>query len=393
MGSNDGAETCDLVGLYLLSQLQDLGLDIGLYRDDGLALSKFSRRKNEQIKKKICEIFERNGLKITITANLKVVDFLDVTLDLNLGTYRPFLKPNDKPQYVHKDSNHPPGVKKNIAEAINERLSTISSNEDLFNEAAPIYQNALKESGYDYKLKFNPPDENTSNKKRQRTRNCIWFNPPYSMNVSESVAHKFLKALDKHFDKSNPLHKILNRHTVKVSYRTTPNMKKIISGHNAKIQTKPTELLTDKNCNCQSKKKCPLDGNCLETNVVYQATVIETKTQQTETYIGLTAPPFKQRFNNHTKSFNLRTYETDTELSKYIWKLKDGGIKYIIKWKIIDRGRSFNPVSKTCQLCTNEKLYLLRRPKLCSLNAHNELGSYCRHQKSLLHSNPKKSKT
>ena len=145
------------------------------------------------------------------------------------------------------------------------------------------------------------------------------------MNVSESVAHKFLKALDKHFDKSNPLHKILNRHTVKVSYRTTPNMKKIISGHNAKIQTKPTELLTDKNCNCQSKKKCPLDGNCLETNVVYQATVIETKTQQTETYIGLTAPPFKKRFNNHTKSFNHRKYKTDTELSKHIWKLKDGG--------------------------------------------------------------------
>ena len=130
--------------------------------------------------------------------------------------------------------------------------------------------------------------------------------PPYSMNVSESVAHKFLKALDKHFDKSNPLPKILNRHTVKVSYRTTPSMKKIISGHNAKIQTEPTELLTDKICNCQSKKKCPLNGNCLETNVVYQATVIETKTKQTETYLGLTAPPFKKRFNNHTRSFNLR---------------------------------------------------------------------------------------
>ena len=90
MGSNDGAETCDLVGLYLLSQLQDLGLDIGLYRDDGLALSKFSRRKNEQIKKKICEIFKINGLTITITANLKVIDFLDVTLDLNLGTQKRF---------------------------------------------------------------------------------------------------------------------------------------------------------------------------------------------------------------------------------------------------------------------------------------------------------------
>ena len=92
-----GAETCDLLGLYLLSQLQDLGLDIGVYRNDGLALSKFSRKKNEDIKKKLCEIFKRNGPSITITTNLKDVEFLDVTLDLNLGTYKPFLKPNDKP--------------------------------------------------------------------------------------------------------------------------------------------------------------------------------------------------------------------------------------------------------------------------------------------------------
>ena len=57
VGSYDGAETCNLIGLYLLSQLQDLGLDIGVYRDDILALSKFSAQKTEQIKKQICEIF------------------------------------------------------------------------------------------------------------------------------------------------------------------------------------------------------------------------------------------------------------------------------------------------------------------------------------------------
>jgi hypothetical protein len=34
MGSIDGAETCDLVGSYLLSQLMaEYGNDIGLYRD------------------------------------------------------------------------------------------------------------------------------------------------------------------------------------------------------------------------------------------------------------------------------------------------------------------------------------------------------------------------
>ena len=39
MGSYDGAETCELVGCYLLSQLNQIpGIEIGLYRDDGLAI-------------------------------------------------------------------------------------------------------------------------------------------------------------------------------------------------------------------------------------------------------------------------------------------------------------------------------------------------------------------
>ena len=37
MGSYDGAEVCELVGLYILSQMQHLNLDKGLYRDDGLS--------------------------------------------------------------------------------------------------------------------------------------------------------------------------------------------------------------------------------------------------------------------------------------------------------------------------------------------------------------------
>ena len=33
MGSFDGAETCELVGLFVLSQLKDLNIDVDLYRD------------------------------------------------------------------------------------------------------------------------------------------------------------------------------------------------------------------------------------------------------------------------------------------------------------------------------------------------------------------------
>ena len=83
MGSHDGAETCDIVGLFLLSELADLPIQVGLYRDDLLASSRLTKRQNEIAKQKVCRIFAANGLKITGTeANKKTVDFLDVTLDI-----------------------------------------------------------------------------------------------------------------------------------------------------------------------------------------------------------------------------------------------------------------------------------------------------------------------
>ena len=39
MGSCDGVETCELVGSFLLSQLQDLNIILGLDRNDGLAIT------------------------------------------------------------------------------------------------------------------------------------------------------------------------------------------------------------------------------------------------------------------------------------------------------------------------------------------------------------------
>ena len=76
MGSFDGAETCELVGCMILSQLSNLyGNSIGLYRDDGLAIFNETPRKIEMIKKNICKIFNKYNLKVTIEANKKVVDF------------------------------------------------------------------------------------------------------------------------------------------------------------------------------------------------------------------------------------------------------------------------------------------------------------------------------
>ena len=46
-GTYDGAEVCELVGLYVLPQLQKLNENDGLYRDDGLMVSKLTPRQNE----------------------------------------------------------------------------------------------------------------------------------------------------------------------------------------------------------------------------------------------------------------------------------------------------------------------------------------------------------
>ena len=206
-----------------------------------------------------------------------------------------------------------------------------------------------------------------------------------------TVGAMFLKILDKCFAKPNPLYKIFNRYTVKVSYRTTPNMKQIVTGHNTHIietNKQEKEQTNTKTCSCPKakKKSCILGGKCILEGIVYQATVKESKTNITETYIGLTADPFKNRYGNHLKSFRHKKYISDSELSKHIWKLKDENKSYTISWKIIDRGKSFNPNTKICQLCTREKYYIIYRPELCTLNNNNELGTHCRHKRKLLHS-------
>ena len=52
MGSYDEAETCELVSCYMLSQLKQIpGIEIGLYRDDGLAIPNQTPRQIEKAKK------------------------------------------------------------------------------------------------------------------------------------------------------------------------------------------------------------------------------------------------------------------------------------------------------------------------------------------------------
>ncbi|GFR95191.1 inositol hexakisphosphate and diphosphoinositol-pentakisphosphate kinase 2 [Elysia marginata] len=171
---------------------------------DGLAACRLTPRQDENTKKRICEVFQNYGLKITIEANKKIVNFLDVTLDLRNDSYKPYKKPNDNVSYIHKCSNHPPVVIKNLPKSIMKRINTNSKNEEIFKHAAPIYTEALKRSGFNQNFKFNiDKEENNKNKedRKKRSRKITCFTPPFSDSVSTNVAKTFLSMIDRQLPK------------------------------------------------------------------------------------------------------------------------------------------------------------------------------------------------
>ena len=167
MGAFHGAQACEIVGLFLLHLLKDLpNFNTILYRDDGLAVTPSSPRLQEKLRQSIIKIFADQGLKITIAINQSRVDYLDITMDLEEGTHKPYRKPGDKPLYVSSQSNHPPKILKNIPVGIERRLSNNSANKQIFDEAAPVYQAELDRCGYEHKLEYNPKPRAPKNKKQ-----------------------------------------------------------------------------------------------------------------------------------------------------------------------------------------------------------------------------------
>ena len=271
-----------------------------------------------------------------------------------LKMYYPYRKPNDRPLYVNANSNHPPTILKQLPTMVNTRLSLLSINEDEFDKAKPLYENALKSSGFNKCLKF----ENTQTTRlRNRSREVIWFNPSYNAEVKTNIGKIFLKLVKKHFHKRHRYRKIFNTNTIKLSYSCTPNVKNLMKQHNISIMK--SEANTNKiDCNCRNKNSWPLDGKCLVESIVYEATF--STTNQTNTYFGLAEGSFKSRYNNHTKSFRLRRYEHDTELSKHIWSLKDRNIEINLKWRIKTKATPYKCGSRKCDLCLAEKVAIAR---------------------------------
>jgi hypothetical protein len=382
MGGYDSAEVSDLVGLYILNKIEAVipQEHVGLYRDDGLAVVQGSGPQIDRIRKKIIQVFAKEGLKITVEANIKTTNFLDVNLNLDLDSFKPYRKPNDKPNYINVKSNHPPCIKRDLPGMVEKRLSDLSSHKELFDSEKSQYQEALKDSGYTETIQYKNNLINGQTN-RSRTRNILWFNPPYNSSVSTNIGKDFLNLLDKHFPARSNLHKYFNRNTIKISYSCMPNIGSIISSHNKKVLGQ-TSNITEKGCNCKRGTTCPLDGKCLTKSLVYKAEVKVNNTSSN--YFGLASTTFKTRYSNHTSNFRNANARKCTKLANFVWDLKDGGQAFTIDWSIQSLQPTFDPGSNKCQLCLMEKVVILNSDKRKLINKRHELFTKCLHRRTKL---------
>ena len=120
MGSLDSAEVYELVRLYLLFKMEELipREEVGIYRDDGLAITNLPGPELDRLRKKVVKLFQDQGLKITVETGSTITDFLDISLNLKNRSYRPFRKDAKPPVYINVHSNHPPHIKKQLPNMI-----------------------------------------------------------------------------------------------------------------------------------------------------------------------------------------------------------------------------------------------------------------------------------
>ena len=295
-----------------------------------------------------------------ISVGLKIAQFLDTELNLTDGTYRPYKKPGNDPLYVNSKSNHPPAVLKHIPQGVAKRLSDLSSKEEIFNNAIPEYEEALRRSGFNEKLKYEKSESNRQPEKKKCKREVIWFNPPYSANVKTNIGQEFFRLLQSHFHRDHRYHQIFNKNKVKLSYSCMRNVSSYISGHNRNVIG--NEAPTDRMCNCRKPDECELGNECLSQNIVYKSIVTTVPDDTERDYLGCTADKWKNRRGGHRQDSNHREFSKRTELAKHIWSIKDSGKTYTQKWEIYERVRG-RKVGGACKLCMSEKLAILDYPE------------------------------
>ena len=161
-------------------------------------------------------------------------------------------------------------------------------------------------------------------------------------------------------------------------------MKARINQHNKKIlrERKDQQLTSNqKTCSCTKNVVCPMNGNCLDKDVLYAGQITsDLPNYKLKEYKGICSTTWKERFANHKKAFKNDVYQTDSELAMEVWRIKRKDSQYEIKWHKVRNFPSYNPEEKKCSLCMNEKLEIAQYKGDNLLNKRNEIISRCLHR-------------
>ena len=137
-------------------------------------------------------------------------------------------------------------------------------------------------------------------------------------------------------------------------------------------------------CNCRGAKDdtsiCPLNGNCLESNIIYRADIKSNGEERT--YLGSTGNSFKTRYALHKASLKNEAHKNPTTLSSYFWEQCKNGNQPQIKWNIVKKVRGHYNQKHGCPLCNRERLEIARANKAKLLNKRNELRANCPHNRN-----------
>ena len=108
------------------------------------------------------------------------------------------------------------------------------------------------------------------------------------------------------------------------------------------------------------------------------------KTSTIKNYCGTCEKSFKERYNNHKSSFRNKSCQKSTELSNYIWKLKENGKNYTINWLIAMKPQPYIYGMRKCDLCLCKKLLIAKANSASLLNKHSKFVSKCHHMNKLI---------
>ena len=79
-------------------------------------------------------------LGVIIKCDSKIVNYVDASLNLNVGIYKAYKKPNKETGHIHVDSNYPPSVMKKIPKSTAARLFSLSSSKKKISRSCTALQ-------------------------------------------------------------------------------------------------------------------------------------------------------------------------------------------------------------------------------------------------------------